>query len=377
MYRTICILLAGLLIGAASPSPIHWTRPQREQLQNWISVAKNEGLELPSVDMAVARNAIARGDDVSADIATTRAAVALLSVFRNGCCNAALKYAWHITSSSEPLDTSAAIADALAKDSLNDLFSTTRPSHPHYLALTDAFARETDPSRRAIIAANLNRWRWMPRDLGQRYLLVNVAAFEASLWENGRPVGRWQVIVGRTRSPTPVFEARVSGVTLNPWWEIPPRIAAEGIARLITSNPAEAEKRGYVRDKGHYRQRPGATNALGRMKLVMPNRFNVYLHDTPAQALFQQDVRTFSHGCVRVGDALGLAATLLGRDRSAIDAMVATGRPRTLALSEPMPVYIVYFTAEPDDAGGVRYFPDVYHRDVGARAPGPDGQCPG
>src|SRR6516162_152403 len=113
MYRTICILLAGLLIGAASPSPIHWTRPQREQLQNWISVAKNEGLELPSVDMAVARNAIARGDDVSADIATTRAAVALLSVFRNGCCNAALKYAWHITSSSEPLDTSAAIADAL------------------------------------------------------------------------------------------------------------------------------------------------------------------------------------------------------------------------------------------------------------------------
>jgi murein L,D-transpeptidase YcbB/YkuD len=227
------------------------------------------------------------------------------------------------------------------------------------------------------LAANLDRWRWMPRDLGGRYLLVNAASFEATLWQDQRLVGRWAVIVGRTKSPTPVFEARVTGVTINPWWEIPSSIAAEGIAAQVARNPAAASRRGYVLQNGRYRQRPGPTNALGRMKLVMPNRYSVYLHDTPAQALFAQDVRAYSHGCVRVGDALGLATTLLAPawDRARVDALVAAGATRTIALAQPVPVYVAYFTAEPDEAGGIRYFRDVYHRDRAASAPQANGQC--
>jgi len=219
----------------------------------------------------------------------------------------------------------------------------------------------------------------MPRDLGTRYLLVNTAAFEATLWQGPEMIGRWAVVVGKTKSPTPVFRAQVTGVTFNPWWEIPPSIAAESVAGMIAARPAEAARKGYVLQNGRYRQRPGPANALGRMKLAMQNGFNVYLHDTPAQALFAQDVRAYSHGCVRVGDALGLATALLSQhgswDRARVDALVAAGHTETVPLATPIPVYIAYFTAEPDGLGGIRLFPDIYHRDRGASAPADDGTC--
>ncbi len=131
---------------------------------------------------------------------------------------------------------------------------------------------------------------------------------------------------------------------------------------------------------GRYRQKPGPNNSLGRMKLVMPNSYSVYLHDTPAQNLFDEDKRAFSHGCVRVGDALGLATALLstgsGWDRARTDAIVATGETVTVPLSAPLPVYVVYFTATPDDLGGIRYLADVYGRDAAYPAFGTAATCP-
>ena len=229
--------------------------------------------------------------------------------------------------------------------------------------------------RRATLAANLDRWRWMPRDLGARYLLVNAANYEATLWQDRRIVGRWSVVVGKTGTPTPVFQATVTGVTFNPWWEVPASIAKESVAGIVARRPAEAARRGYVLEGGRYRQRPGPSNALGQMKLVMPNRFSVYLHDTPSKSLFSQSVRAYSHGCIRVGDALGLATTLLNWTRAETDAFVASGKTETVPLSTPVPVYITYFTAEPNENGDVRYFKDIYHRDRGASAPGEDGSC--
>lgn len=378
MNRTLLSLAAVLLLGAAPPASPHWTRQHLDQLEKWSQIALAEGLQIPAEDIAAAQSKARNGDEQAADLAATRAALALLASFRDGCCNTALRTHWHIAQNlpaRAPLD---ALADSLARDRLNTLFAASRPGHLYYFALADAYARETDPKKRTVLAANLNRWRWMPRDLGPRYLLVNAAAFEASLWEDGAPIGRWQVIVGKTGSPTPVFRASVTGVIVNPWWDIPPRIAAEGIAGLLAKNPAEAARRGYVREGGRYRQRPGATNALGRMKLVMPNSFGVYLHDTPAQSLFDEDVRTFSHGCVRVGDALGLATTLLGADweRHKLDELVVRGRTETLPLRQPIPVYITYFTAEPDELGAIQFLPDVYHRDTGAQIPDANGHCP-
>ena len=213
----------------------------------------------------------------------------------------------------------------------------------------------------------MERWRWLPRDPGEgsagRYLLVNTAAFEVRYWSGGKLVDRRPVINGKVSSPTPIISARVTGVTFNPWWDLPPNIVREGIGALAARNPAAARAKGYVWSGGKFRQRPGPTNSLGLMKLVMPNPFNIYLHDTPSKQLFAQPVRAFSHGCVRVSDALGFAAMLLGEDRATTDARVATGETTTVNLPAPMPVYIAYFTAGLGPDGQLAFYPDVYKRD--------------
>ena len=385
MKRLLTLILLALVATVATVAsaqiapPIHWTRPQAIRLSQWLATAADEGLggvapRLKTVDAAL------RGDDPQGlDAAATDAAVALLEALRHGCCNASLRTGWHIDEGNAWPDARATVSAAVSANAIDPLFARARPTHPFYLGLQAAYARETDPGRRATLAANLDRWRWMPRSLGRRYLLVNAAAFEASLWDGPQIVGRWKVVVGKTKSPTPIFAARVTGVILNPWWEIPPDIAAENIVALVRDHPVQAAAKGYVLADGRYRQRPGPTNALGRMKLVMPNDFHVYLHDTPSQNLFAQDLRAYSHGCVRVGDALGLVTALLaprpGWDRPQVEAAVASGRTQTVPLAAAIPVYVAYFTAEPDGLGGVRYFPDIYHRDNGASAPSDDGRC--
>jgi murein L,D-transpeptidase YcbB/YkuD len=374
-------LLACFLLAATSTTAPHWTTAQIDRLIARISAAGDEGLAPAAEDIAAIHEAAARADATALDRAATMAAVSLLTAYRDGCCNASLRTGWHIMDDVAWPDAGQAVADAVSSDRLDQLFAGARPTHPFFTALQQAYAKESDPARRATLAANLDRWRWMPRGLGSRYLLVNTAAFEATLWQEGKLVGRWAVVVGKTNSPTPVFRALVTGVTFNPWWEIPNSIAAEGIASMVAKRPAEAARKGYVLQYGRYRQKPGPSNALGRMKLVMPNGYNVYLHDTPSQSLFAQDIRAYSHGCVRVGDALGLASTLLssqdGWDRARVDAQVSTGQTLTVPLAQPIPVYIVYFTAEPAESGVIRYFPDVYRRDRGASAPTPDGKCGG
>ncbi|WP_173205677.1 L,D-transpeptidase family protein [Sphingopyxis sp. BSNA05] len=152
---------------------------------------------------------------------------------------------------------------------------------------------------------------------------------------------------------------------LNPWWEIPTSIVAEGIGSLVLNNPAAARRKGYVVQNGRYRQRPGPGNALGQMKLVMPNPYSVYLHDTPNKNLFSEPVRTFSHGCIRVGGAIDLDKTLLEGvvTPEQIDEILASRETTRLSLAKAIPIYIAYFTAEGADDGSIRYFPDVYKRD--------------
>jgi murein L,D-transpeptidase YcbB/YkuD len=377
MKRLLSALAALMLIAAApssEPQP-HWTRAQVERLIRWMNAAADEALTPMAADVPALRAVLESGDGDATDRAATNSAVRLLTALRQGCCNASLRTGWHIAEDRTWPEPRAAVAQALEQDRLDALFAQARRSHPYYEALRAAYAGEQDLTRRATLAANLDRWRWMPRDLGARYLLVNTANYEATLWEGRRIVGRWSVIVGKTGSPTPIFQATVTGVTFNPWWEVPASIAKESVAGIVARRPAEAARRGYVFEGGRYRQRPGPNNALGQMKLVMPNRFSVYLHDTPAKSLFAQSERAYSHGCIRVGDALGLATTLLEWTRDETDALVASGATMTKALPTPIPVYISYFTAEPSESGGVRYFKDVYHRDRGASAPGEDGAC--
>lgn len=362
----VALLLLVLLLPAAVADTPDWNSKQVQQLLDRLQYAADDGLEPIAKDATMLRAAAAQHDPAQVDQVATAAAIRLLKAYRTGCCHTEPPAYWKIKPE-EWSDARTAVAQAVAGDEINTLFSSARPSHPYYLALASAYRTETDPQRRSSIAANLDRWRWMPRTLGFRYLMVNAAAFEATLWQGDQRLGRWQVIVGKTKSPTPVFAVSVTGVTFNPWWEIPDSIVAESVGRLVRNRPAEAARKGYVVQNGRYRQRPGPQNALGRMKLVMPNPYSIYLHDTPAQSLFDRDVRALSHGCVRVGDALDLATALLGTQsgwsRERVDALVATGDTVTVPLKQAIPVYVTYFTAEPDDLGGIRFFPDIYRRD--------------
>lgn len=364
--KRLLVPFAGLLLAAAPLSSPHWTEAQLDRLDQWLEAADGDALDGVAPERAKLR--AARADNPQAiDAIATAAAIHLLDAHRHGCCERTSREGWKIPAETEAASAADTVAAGVAANDLDRMFANARPFHPYYLALRRAYVAERDPALRSKLAANLDRWRWMPRRLGGRYLLVNSASFEATLWQDGKPAGRWQVVVGKQRSPTPIFAASVTGVTFNPWWEIPASIVEESVGAMMRNRPAEAARKGYVVEGGRYRQRPGPQNALGRMKLAMFNPYNVYLHDTPAQSLFDRDVRAFSHGCVRVGDALGLATALLrtkpGWTRASTDEAVAAGKTTTIALDRPIPVYITYFTAEPDDDGGIRYFPDVYERD--------------
>lgn len=374
-----CALAAALLLcgspAPAAPAPSAplpsapaepaWTGRQFGQLRDWLAAAPEEGLAL----------APARLPDGDAAAATaTATALALAAGLLHGTAPAAERAGWTIPGGDDAIDLRGALAAALARDELDSFFRSLRPRHPDYEVLRQALRTEADPARRAVLARNLERWRWLPRDLGPRYLLVNIPGFAVGLWENGGQTGRWRVIVGKPKTPTPVFMATVTGVTVNPWWDIPPSIVAESVGKLTRTRPAEARRRGYVWDNGTWRQRPGPGNALGQMKLVMPNPHHVYLHDTPSKALFDGPDRALSHGCIRVDKPLELAAALLGRS---VEAEVRRGTTTTLPLAAPMPVYITYFTADAMATGQPEYHPDIYGRDQagGGRAPVPG--CPG
>ena len=163
-----------------------------------------------------------------------------------------------------------------------------------------------DAKTRDRIRINLDRWRWLPRDLGSKYVIVNVPAYTVALVENGQTLNRRRAVAGAIKTPTPSLSAVITGAIFNPWWEVPSSIA-----------PEVRGKKGYVAvkdDQGkviRWRQPPGPSNALGRVKLVMGNPYAIYLHDTNAKNLFNRQARAFSHGCIRTEDAVGFAQTLL------------------------------------------------------------------
>ena len=363
--RRSLLALAVLLTGATDDvvsAPL-WNPDAIGKLRAWVAAAPDDALPRP--DSNALDSALAVGDPSLIDVAASALALKLARMHLLGSASAAERAGWRIVDSDRDFDVEGQLSVALAGGRIDDFLAGQRPQHPEYAALREALRSETDPVRRQKIARSMERWRWMPISLGQDYLLVNAAGFELTRWRGGQRVGSWRVIVGKTASPTPIFSATVTGVNINPWWNVPSNIVRESVGGLIRRSPATARARGYVWGGGSVRQKPGPGNALGQMKLVMPNPFSVYLHDTPNRDLFNQDVRAFSHGCVRVGDALGLAESLLAgvKSRSQIDALVASRNSVTVGLIRPVPVYIAYFTAGIRSDGSLALYDDIYSRD--------------
>ena len=352
-----------LLCTAADPPAPRWDAADLDALRAAVADADADALPRPPVGLLEA--AIKGGDGAAIDAAADAAALKLARLHLVGSAGASERAGWRIVDGDAAFDPAPLLARAVASGDLAGFFAGLRPANPDYAGLRAAYAVERDPARRRTIARNMERWRWMPRDPGPDYILVNAASFEARLWRSGQPVRTFRVIVGKPRTATPVFNATVTGVTLNPWWDVPSSIVRESVGALVRRSPATARARGYVWSGGRIRQKPGPNNSLGEMKLAMANPWNVYLHDTPNRKLFDEPVRAFSHGCVRVGDALGLAQVLLEgvRTRAQIDARVATRQTETVPLARPIPVYIAYFTAGMRGDGTFAYFPDIYGRD--------------
>ena len=219
------------------------------------------------------------------------------------------------------------------------------------------------------LAANLERYRWLPRNLGERYIYVNVPAFQLQAFENGEPKLEMKVIVGQEYEDkaTPVFSDSMETVVFRPYWNVTPDIQAKEIEPKLASDPGylAANDMEYWNDGGarRIRQRPGPKNSLGFVKFLFPNDFNIYLHDTPNHELFDKDVRAFSHGCIRVEKPAELAQWVLGWDASRVEqAMHEAGDNRGVKLPKKIPVYIAYGTAYVRD-GHLYFGNDLYHRD--------------
>jgi L,D-transpeptidase YcbB len=221
--------------------------------------------------------------------------------------------------------------------------------------------------RLSEIRLNMDRWRWLPNELGQLFVMVNIAGFELEVIENNRPIESMNVVVGKTSWKTPVFADTMESIVVNPYWNPPPSIYEEEILPAMARDPSYLERNNFERVKDGVRQRPGPTNALGYFKFLFPNKDNIYLHDTPADNLFSRTRRDFSHGCIRLERPDDLAYLLAGKANrltpAQIEAMRATGQEKWIQLKRPIPVYIVYFTTWVNADGTVRFHHDVYGHD--------------
>lgn len=243
------------------------------------------------------------------------------------------------------------------------------------------------------LEVNLERWRWLPQDLGDRHVMVNIADFRLDAVEEGETTLTMRAIVGRPYRQTPVFSDRISYMVFSPYWHVPHSLAVNDQLPLQKEDPSYFRRMGFRLFRGwgtdaaevdpasvdwssvtprnfgfRLRQDPGPQNFLGAVKFMFPNPWNVYLHDTPGREMFARTARSFSSGCVRLEKPRELALWLLrGQPEwtpDRVDRAMRAGREETARLSGPVPVHLLYWTAFADAEGAVQFRPDVYDRDA-------------
>jgi murein L,D-transpeptidase YcbB/YkuD len=236
------------------------------------------------------------------------------------------------------------------------------------------------------IELNLERWRWLPRDLGDRFVLVNLPEYRLEVWDHGTVPVTMKVVVGKKDTPTPIFSDNMTYIIFSPYWNVPSDIAAKETLPHALSDPSFLQKMNMdvldssgqvvnpasidLSNPGAYRfrQRPGASNSLGLVKFMFPNQYDIYLHDTPADSLFARAVRSFSHGCVRLEQPERLAQYVL-KDQpdwtpEKIEQAMHGGVEKTVKLREPLPVYLGYWTARISADGLLQFRNDLYGVDA-------------
>jgi L,D-transpeptidase YcbB len=301
-------------------------------------------------------------------------------------------------------DPAQVLAQVSSAENVEEVLASFEPQHPGFKALQAQLARELSaPDSRKIasqpgiesskkhdktdtalprsdltgtLIANLERWRWLPRDLGNAYVMVNVPDYTLSVTQSGKPIWRTKIVVGKPGDlATPLLSETMQYLTINPTWNVPPSIIRNEYLPALQRNPGALNRIGlkvsHNRD-GSIRvyQPPGDRNALGRIRFNFPNPFLVYQHDTPNKHLFAQDERALSHGCMRVQSPEQYAEVLLslsqpneGFTPSRIRSMYG-GDERIINLKQPIPVHVTYQTAFVDQTGQLILRADIYGLDA-------------
>lgn len=274
--------------------------------------------------------------------------------------------------SPDPVDVAAVLEDAIRTPDPVAAIEALAPATPTYQALREALRKQRPVgpaamARRRAMEVNLERQRWLPRDLPADRVWVNVADQRLVLYRDGQPVFATRVIVGNDapRKQSPEFHAMIEASFLNPPWVIPADIVSAEILPLIRRDPDYLTKNNMVlRDNGEIEQKPGPSAGLGLIMFDMPNRFDVYLHDTPDRHLFGRDNRRISHGCIRVQNPIEFAALLMEQPVDAINRGIEAGSTTRQSLPAPVPVFVTYQTAFADKDGAVQFRADFYNRDA-------------
>jgi murein L,D-transpeptidase YcbB/YkuD len=363
------------------PEQHQWTRDMAQSLLEYVATVADEGLEPNEYRPEALRAAMEQGEGERLDEVAGTIFGWLVEDLRDGRVPASGRRSYHVDDPDARLyPAPALLARMQAGESASEVLTSLDPAHPLYAALRDALSATTEEQqqRRELIRVNLDRWRWLPRDLGATHILVNVPEYRLRLTVDGEVVRSHRVIVGARGTPTPQFSDVVEGVIFNPTWTVPQSIVVgEGLGNRVLNNPSWARSMGYVATRGangyvSVVQQPGPQNALGMMKLDMPNQYSIFLHDTPARQRFEDDYRALSHGCIRTDRALEFAFALATADggipSEEAQRISDSGEYTRVPLAQPIPVHIGYFTMGQDDDGNMVRFVDIYDRDAAALA---------
>jgi murein L,D-transpeptidase YcbB/YkuD len=285
-----------------------------------------------------------------------------------------------------------ALLGAMGKKGPKKVTDGLRPQHKQYAALRQLLAQTSNDAQRRKIIINMERWRWLPRDLGDEHLLVNTAGYTLYVRKDGKTIDSRKVIVGKPFHKTPMFSHNIEYAEFNPTWTVTPNIAGNEMLPKLRKDPSYLERIGYVLYTSWEEDAPamsarqinwdsvsaknfpyrivqpaGPENVLGQVKFLFPNKFNVYLHDTSSRQLFSQSDRALSHGCIRVENPLQLAHLLYKLDNNPVanqvEAIVGTKKTTRAKFKRPIPIHLTYFTLWVGDDGKIQSYDDIYGRD--------------
>ena len=363
----------------APPGPMvqDWSQANAQALIKVIEGIGKEGLDPADYNLGSLKSLVAAGPSDALNAQASRSFVWLVEDLRDGRTPMSARVQWFVVDPDrDRFRTGDLLGEALASGDIAGTLMKLNPTHSDYARLREELANTpaSQVSKRKLIRANMDRWRWLQRDLGTIYLLTNVPEFQLRLHAGDR-MWTYRTVVGKPgRTATPQLAEMVSGVVFNPTWTVPQSIVkGEGLGARVLGNPAWARQAGYTATRGangyvSVVQQPGPTNSLGRMKLEMPNPHAIFFHDTPSRHLFANENRALSHGCIRTERALELAMTMaiLGKATTRDEAVeIATsGEYTKVQMEREVPAYITYFTMGVDIEGNLRTFSDIYGRDA-------------